>query len=154
MAHPLLCWDIAMEGMCRRQEFASDIAALKKLIDKTKYFSGVRALDNCIVWENKTIIVTDTRLRILLATKNMYEMNGYRPGEVIGKSPKIFQGEATTPESGRKIRIAIENSAPFMADIVNYRKDGSIYNCRIEGYPVFDQQGKPVNFIALENLVL
>lgn len=49
-----------------------------------------QSLDNCIVWENKTIIVTSTALKIILATKNIYEMNGYHPDEVIGRQPKKF----------------------------------------------------------------
>jgi len=89
----------------------------------------------------------------LMATKNMYKMNGYQSGEVIGKTPKMFQGEATSSQSKKEIRTAIDNLVAFETNIVNYKKDGSLYNCHIEGFPVFNKRGRLVNFIAIENEV-
>lgn len=152
MSHPLLCWDIVMEGISRRLEFAKDITALKNIIKANNWHLSLeRNLDNCIVWENKTIIVTSPDLKIILATKNIYAMNGYRTDEVIGKHPKMFQGEATSKESRKQIKTAVEKRLPFTADIINYRKNGNLYICHIEGYPIFNKQGQLVNFIALEN---
>jgi PAS domain S-box-containing protein len=153
MAHPLLCWDIVMEGNARRKEFAEDITALQNLMTANCWRSiPQRSVDNCIVWENKVIVVTNPALQIVWATKNMYEMNGYKPNEVIGKHPKMFQGEATTIESRAKIKSAINSQSSFECNILNYRKDGTIYNCHIEGYPIFNKQGTLINYIAFENV--
>lgn len=154
MVHPLLCWDIVMEGTARRMEFAEDITALRNLMKLNCWHSMLeRSVDNSIVWENKVIVVTNPALQIVWATKNMYEMNGYKPYEVIGKHPKIFQGEATTIESRARIKSAINRQSFFECNIINYRKDGAIYNCHIEGYPIFNKQGKLINYLALENVV-
>lgn len=154
MPHPLLCWDIIQEGLSRRAEFAKDIDLLNRLIkEKRWHFTTERALDNCLVWENKIIIVTSPDLHIAFATKNLYEMNGYRPEEVIGRNPKMFQGKRTTAGEKQIIRTAIITLKPFDTVITNYRKDGSIYKCHIEGYPVFDDRHQLVNFIALENVM-
>jgi PAS domain S-box-containing protein len=152
MAHSLLCWDIVIEATTRRKEFAEDITALQSLMTANSWHSMMElSVENCIVWENKVIVVTNSALQIIWATKNMYEMNGYKPSEVIGKNPKMFQGEATSIESRAIIKSAITKLCPFECDILNYRKDGEIYNCHIEGYPIFNKQGKLINFIALEN---
>lgn len=154
MAHPLTCWDIIREGRYRSGLFEKDLAALHGIMRKNKWrFSYPQRLRNGLVWENKTIIVTDPSLLIILATCNMYEMNGYRPDEVIGLSPKIFQGPATDPDEKMRIRKAIRSQSPFQSAIVNYRKDGSRYHCRIEACPVFNSTGELVNFIALENII-
>lgn len=154
MAYPLLCWDVVMEGTFRRKEFASDIIALQQLMKANNWDTILdRSLDNCIIWENKTILVTNPCLEIVLATKNIYNMNGYRADEVIGRHPKIFQGEETTMASRKHIKIAVEKQQPFSCDIINYRKDGTLYTCHIEGYPIFNKKGQLVNFIALENAV-
>ncbi len=113
----------------------------------------VTSLDAQIVWENKTVVVTDKKLKIIYASSNMFNMNGYMPEEVIGKHPSVFQGEATCETAKSKIRAAIQQSQPFECEIINYRKDGSLYNCWIEGYPVYNTAGELVNFIALENSV-
>ena len=152
MGHSLLCWDIVMEGAARRAEFAKDITDLKNIMKANNWLTLLdRTVDNCIVWENKTIIVTTPALQIVLATKNIYHMNGYQPEEVIGKHPKMFQGEGTSLESRKTIKKSLEKGVPFDCDIVNYRKDGRLYTCHIEGFPIFNKKGTLVNYIALEN---
>jgi hypothetical protein len=154
MAHPLLFSDIVMEGTFRRKEFASEISALQQLIKVNTWETLLDiSLDNCIIWENKTILVTNPCLEIILATKNIYNMNGYRVNEVIGRHPKIFQGEETPVASRKHIKIAVEKQKPFACDIINYCKDGKFYTCHIDGYPIFNKKEQLVNFIALENAV-
>jgi PAS domain S-box-containing protein len=153
MSHPLICWDIISEGISRRKDLSADITALNKVMADNKWHPPVSSLDAQIVWENKTVVVTDTKLQIIYASSNMFNMNGYRPEEVIGKHPSMFQGEATSESSRKKIRAAIQQCQPFECEIINYKKNGSLYNCWIEGYPVFNVAGELVNFIALENSV-
>ena len=152
MAHPLLCWDIIMEGTSRRTEFNKDITALQNIMKVHNWHLIMeRTIDNCIVWENKTILVTNPALQIILATKNIYQMNGYKPNEVIGKHPKMFQGEETSITSRKIIKVAIDKQLPFNCNIVNYRKDGKQYTCHIECYPIFNKKNQLVNYLALEN---
>ncbi len=154
MANPLMCWDIVLEGAGRRKEFAHDLDALHTIVRKNEWRNvSERIFDSSVVWDNKIILVTDANQHILMATKNMYKMNGYQSGEVIGKTPKMFQGEATSSQSKKEIRTAIDNLVAFETNIVNYKKDGSLYNCHIEGFPVFNKRGRLVNFIAIENEV-
>lgn len=151
MTHPLKSWDIILEGLERRQEFASDIQALERIGSERKWrLPFASTLDNTLVWENKVILVTDPKLTIEFATRNIEAMNGYHPQEVIGKTPRMFQGVGTTEQERSVIRHAIKQIKPFDSVITNYKKDGNIYKCRVEGFPIFDHAGTLVNFIALE----
>ncbi|MBL7769229.1 MAG: PAS domain-containing protein [Flavipsychrobacter sp.] len=151
MSHPLLCWDIILEGRSRRQEFSTDISYLNRLQQSGYWtYSPGRPLDNVLVWENKTILVTNADLKILFASKNIERMNGYQPWEVIGKSPKLFQGPATQLSSRKMIRTALSEIKPFNCTILNYRKDGTLYNCKIEGYPLLNESGRLTNYVAIE----
>ena len=153
MAHSLLCWDIIMNGIGRRKEFAKDIIALTDIATRNNWSLPMeQSMDNAIIWENKTILLTNTEIQIVLATKNIYEMNGYRAEEVIGQYPKMFQGSATSANSIKKIKTAIEIRQSFECDIINYKKDGTLYTCHIKGYPIFNKRGSLVNFIAFENV--
>ena len=71
--------------------------------------------------------------------------------ESFGKHPKFFQGKATCLESRKIISMAIQQQIPFTCDIINYKKDRRTYTCHIDGYPIFDKDGKLVNFVAIEN---
>ena len=152
MAHPLLCWDICLEGLHRRMQLANDLRIMQSIMNAGNWHKPLVSLDNTLVWENKVIIITDTKLNIIHATENIFAMNGYRQEDVIHKKPTMFQGAKTEIIEREKIKIAVDKQNPFKSIITNYRNDGSIYKCQIEGYPVFNKKGNLVNFIAIENV--
>lgn len=98
----------------------------------------------------EVIIVTDTNLSIVFASQNITKMNGYRPVEVIGKSPRMFQGKNTSTIVSKQIAQAIQLHQPFEKTVINYKKNGQTYICMIKGYPVFNQKGELSHFIAFE----
>ena len=100
--------------------------------------------------EEKVILITDAKLNIVFASHNMYKMNGYAEEEVLGRTPKMFQGKETIIETSKEIREAITLQQPFVKQVLNYKKNGDLYYCNIEGFPVFNKKGELVNFIAFE----
>lgn len=100
--------------------------------------------------EEEVIIVTDAKLKIVFASNNMVKMNGYLVAEVLGNSPKIFQGKATDRKVSNEINEAIQSQEPFEKTVLNYKKSGEIYYCLIKGYPIFDLKGKLSHYIAFE----
>ncbi len=147
---PLISWDIAEEGLYRRIALKKDLSKLDTLA-MNKSWRTEAPWRNSLVWEDKTIIVTDTSLNIVYATENIVGMNGYSQNEVIGNTPKMFQGEKTEKEKLNRIRISVKKKLPFETAVINYKKNGDIYLCQIKGYPVFNEEKKLINFIALEN---
>ena len=102
--------------------------------------------------ENRELIVTDKNFRIVFATNTISKISGYRLKEILGKSPRMFQGEATSKDTQQKIKTALTELKPFKEVILNYRKNGNSYWCEIEAYPMFDKKGKFLNYIALEKI--
>jgi PAS domain S-box-containing protein len=100
--------------------------------------------------EKREIIITDKHFKIIFASRNFSKINGYLPREIIGKSPSMFQGEATSTATRARIKTALNNLKPFKEVILNYRKNGDSYWCEIEAYPMFSKKGKFLNYIALE----
>ena len=149
-SHPLLCWDIVLEGMVRRTQVKKDLEAIQQIMQKNQWREVRAAFHEALIWEDKTIIVTDNRLNIVYATENLHAMNGYWPAEVIGQYPTMFQGPATSVDARKTIKMAIDALQPFETKLINYRKNGSLYTCHIEGFPIFNQEGVPVNFMAIE----
>lgn len=109
-------------------------------------------LQKLIITERRVVIITDPTQIIRFASTNMMAMNGYTPEEVIGKQPKMFQGKDTDPHIRNQIREAVVRRIPFKGTIVNYRKNGTPYNCLVEEYPVWSTAGKLVHFIAFEKI--
>ncbi len=145
---PLLSWDTHMSNFTNQNQLNKDIIGLQKLTKKLKI--DVDVVDE-LVKNNAVIVVTDTNLVIEYVTSNMVDMSGYLSEEVLGKSPKMFQGPKTNEQLSREIRVHVNKKECFEATLVNYKKDKSVYNCHIKGYPVFNSKGELVKYVAVEH---
>jgi len=147
---PLVSWDFFSQNFSNNQVTILDNSVLNKLETKNNWET---TWDFNYMLQNETVIVvTDSKLKIVFASENINKMNGYNPNEVIGKTPRMFQGKDTDVAVSNEIRLAIQNQKPFDKVVLNYRKDGSIYKCHIQGHPVFNRKGKLINFIAFEKI--
>jgi PAS domain S-box-containing protein len=138
---PLISWDIFSHINLEISHFNN---IQKKWRDKENYNSQIG---------NKCVIVTDSKLNILFATKEISELTGYQNHEIIGHTPKMFQGVLTLESSKNRIRKAVYNKHPFKEVVLNYKKDGTTYLCEIEAYPKFDEEYNLINYIAFERIV-
>lgn len=96
------------------------------------------------------VILTDAERKILWVNEDFTVITGYSLSEVIGQKPSLLQGEHTNPESIKRLRKALESQVPFKDEIINYRKNGEEYLCKLVVHPIFDNQKQLVNFIAFE----
>lgn len=145
---PLLSWDFYGDFYQSLSGNISDLNKLRLMAVENKWsFEGglTDGLDSDTV-----IVVTDVDIKIVFSSRNIIRMTGYSQKEVIGKSPKIFQGESTSKEITQEISEAITARKPFENTIINYRKDGTSYDCHIKGFPIFNSQGQLSHFIAFE----
>lgn len=152
MTLPVAGWDWFSKYFQKVCNNSGDIVMLKN-ISKQNTWQNSFLFDQEITQKNNVILVTDANLNIVHATKNIFEMNGYQPDEILGKKPKIFQGIKTCKKTSSRISAAINNQQPFEEVVLNYHKDGSTYNCWIKGAPILNKKGKVVNFIAFEREV-
>ncbi|WP_224485093.1 PAS domain-containing protein [Robertkochia aurantiaca] len=147
ISFPLKSFDFHMQQLLQWQLSGQDLERLRMI---SSNWNREWDFEASLRRRKEVIVITDTSLKIVFSSYNMQEMSGYVPQEIIGKSPKMFQGEMTCEATSSRIREAIQNRTSFRENIVNYKKNGAPYKCEIKGYPVFDQSGKLVNFIAFE----
>ena len=150
---PVLSWDFYAPNYEDIKHLEEDYNSLLSLVSSNSWNIDPSIIDKKLRTNKNIIVVTDTQLNIVFATKNMWNMSQYRPEEILGKSPKMFQGELTSKSTLKIVSNAIKEKNPFEVTVVNYRKDGSTYNCCIQGEPIFDRDGNVVNFIAYEKEV-
>lgn len=144
---PVLSWEFQQQFVSELDLARNDAKRLEKL---SKKFHWNIDLDFESRLHQQTILVTDASLSIVFASENMMKMNGYKESDVLGKSPKMFQGKDTDIATSRAIRMAVQGEQPFENTILNYRKNGTTYNCVVQGFPVFNKNGKLSHFIAFE----
>ncbi|MEW7291236.1 PAS domain-containing protein [Aquimarina sp. 2304DJ70-9] len=144
---PLLSWEFYGEHHTLLESFKEDLSTLKKLTENWEF---TRDYSKEFTQEQSVIVITNPNLKIVYASQNIQNLNGYSPDEVIGNSPKMFQGKDTCVKTSAKVREAVNNQTSFEVTILNYRKDLTPYQCIIKGFPVHDKKGKLINYIAFE----
>ncbi len=88
---------------------------------------------------------------IVYVNKSFTTLTGYEAEDVIGKTPKILQGEKTDKRTLARITHAIEQKKTVSAELLNYSKDGYEYWVEINLNPIFcPESGECVYFLATE----
>jgi PAS domain S-box-containing protein len=109
----------------------------------------LRVSDLALKAISQGVLMTTPDGRILSANDAFLAISGYRREEILGRTCRFIQGPLTDPATIAAIRLALDNGREFSGDILNYRKDGSIFWNELTIAPVRDEQGQPTLFIGI-----
>ncbi len=110
-------------------------------------------IETAVARQNDVLIITEfegTTDRIVYANEAIARHAGYAPEEVIGNTPRMFQGPDTSRETLERIRSAVDGWFPIRAELLNYRKDGTTYWNEIEITPIFGSDGVATHMVSVQ----
>ena len=87
---------------------------------------------------------------ILYANTAMLQQSGYSLREVLGRSPRLFQGEGTSEEGRSRFRRAVHDWQQVVVELVNYRRDGQPYWSEIKASPLADPAGRFTHWVSVQ----
>ncbi len=131
------------------------IGAMQDITDQKKEELRLKLLESVITNTTDSVIITEPDAKtgeqiIVFVNDPFIKMTGYSIEELIGNSPKMFQGINSDRKELDKIRKAIVNYQKYQTEIINYRKNGEEYWINMSISPVTNELGKPTHFIAIE----
>jgi PAS domain S-box-containing protein len=91
---------------------------------------------------------------LIAVNQAFLEMTGYSEDEVIGRNCRFLRGADTETSQTEKLRGAIAAQKPTLAELVNYRKDGSPFRNAVMIAPMFNGDGKLELFVGSQIEVL
>ena len=94
------------------------------------------------------VIITDGRLRIVYANEAFLALTGFARDEVEGRNCRFLQGPLSDPGVIACIRQAVAARTEFKGEILNYRKDGSLFWNELSISPVPGSTGEVTHFIG------
>ena len=147
---PLL---VAYEFMNINRRENSDYELLEKFSQFRNWSFDLNKVKRFLQNRKNTIVITCEKEKIEWVSKGFTRMTGYDSDEAIGNSPKFLQGTDTSVETRKNIRSKLAIQEKFSGKVVNYRKNGEQYTCKVEIFPVYDTQNDLVNFVAFEHEV-
>lgn len=90
--------------------------------------------DGIIVWVNKAF----------------EQLSGYTRGEVLGQSTRLLKSGQQPPSFYKDLWETILSGQKWQGELVNRRKDGSVYQEEMTITPVKDAAGNVTHFIAIK----
>jgi PAS domain S-box-containing protein len=81
-------------------------------------------------------------------------LTGYTEAEVIGRNCRFLRGPDTENGQTDKLRTAVYGQHSALAELINYRKDGSPFRNAIMIAPLFDDDGNLELFVGSQIEVL
>jgi PAS domain S-box-containing protein len=76
------------------------------------------------------------------------EMTGYSEAEVLGRNCRFLRGADTETSQTEKLRSAIHDKRATLAELINYRKDGSPFRNAVMIAPLFNADGTLELFVG------
>lgn len=104
---------------------------------------------------NDAVMITEPGLdkpgpRIEYVNEAFTRMTGYTIGEVLGKTPRILQGDKTDRDLMNRLREDLTTRREFMGETTNYRKDGTPYVVEWRITAVRDERGEVQRWVAVQ----
>ena len=148
---PLHSWDIFSTHLLelfKKSEASVDLSALKQYQDRFEWSIDLKqTLDT----PYDALVLTDQEIAIQWVNQGFVQMTGYAKTEVLGRSPKMLQGTNTSKSSRDRVRQQLYGQQAFSEDLVNYRKNGDEYVCRVQIHPIYNTSNNLCHYLALEN---
>lgn len=114
-------------------------------------FNDISFLNHLIDNIDESIIVTDVNINIIYVNKAVETLFGYKKEELIGESPEIFNGDVNKINIQEEIINTVKNGDIYINNnIIQKRKDGSLFFSDLKVYPFKDKFEKSVFFISIQ----
>lgn len=142
----------------KNQESAKQLELLLNEIIKKKDQAQkhLLLLENAIRSDYDSIVITELELEkpgpeIVYVNDGFTKMTGYSREEVIGRTPRILQGEKTDRAVLDKLKTRLKNGQSFFGHTVNYRKDGSEFINQWDIHPLTNNSGEITHWVSYQH---
>jgi PAS domain S-box-containing protein len=125
----------------------SDISKLKEL--ESELQTERDRLDALLTNIGDAVMVTDPEGVIEYVNPGWERLTGYTANEALGKTSNILQSGQHSEAFYSEMWAAIKEGQPWRGEVVNRRKDGTLYDAAVTITPVVDEIGKVIVFVGV-----
>ena len=132
------------------------VGTVTEITDRKAQEVQLRLLESAVTTTNDAVLITEAEPihepgpRILYANPAFTRMTGYTLEEVLGKTPRILQGQKTDRASLDRIGTALETWQSVRVELINYRKDGTEFWVEMSIVPITDKNGWFSHWVSVQ----
>ena len=124
-------------------------AAARDITERKQAERQLVVLNTALEAAANGIVLVDKEGAILWSNPAFSQMTGYAKEEILGINPRFLKSGKQDKKFYQNLWRTILAGTVWRGEIINRRKDGSLYNEEQTITPVFDQTGEITNFISI-----
>ncbi len=96
------------------------------------------------------VVITDPAGTVIWINSAFEQLTGYAAGEIVGKSTRVLKSGQNSPAIYEDMWRTIVGGRIWRGELINRRKDGSLYDEEMTITPVQDGSGKITQYIGIK----
>ncbi|MDD2280310.1 MAG: PAS domain S-box protein [Bacteroidales bacterium] len=119
-------------------------------IEKLEAEESMRKLTTAIIQSPASVVITDKNGNIEFVNPKFSELTGYSYEETIGENPRILKSGKQSDEVFCDLWQTISSGKEWRGELQNKKKNGDFYWEDISISPIFNENGKIVNYVGVK----
>ena len=126
------------------------LAYCRDITDRKKFQQRQELLAAGMDHAGECIQITDSDLKTVYVNAAFETITGYSHSEAVGQQPSVFITEEQDKSFYKTVWNTISSGRIWKGNIVNRKKDGTLYIEQSTISPIFDSKGRIKNYIAVK----
>jgi PAS domain S-box-containing protein len=146
-----------LEEVALLEELAADLSfgidALRTKAAGAAAEAARRRMATAIEQSAESVVITDAVARIEYVNPTFEHVSGYTAAEVRGQNPRLLKSGRQTPAFYQAMWQTLADGRAWAGDLVNRRKDGTLYTEAAVISPIRDATGATTSYVAVQREV-
>ncbi len=126
------------------------VVAFQDISDEIRRTERLHLLDTALKATDNGVVITDREGTIEWINPAVTRLSGFGMQEAVGQNARLFHSGAQDRGFYDRLWHTINAGAVWRGDLVNRRKDGSLYSEEMTITPVLDEAGSIQHFVAVK----
>jgi nitrogen fixation negative regulator NifL len=126
------------------------IAQIQDITDRKRNEERLRLQSTALEAAANAVVITERDGSILWTNPAFTKLTGYTAAEVVGQNPRVLKSGEHDEAFYRNLWKTVTSGNVWRGDMINRRKDGSLYSEEMTITPVRNERGEVTHFIAIK----
>lgn len=132
------------------------IGAIQDISKQKTEEQRLKLLETVVTQTKDAVMITETEKsyrtvpKIVFVNPAFTKITGYKPNEVIGKTPSVFMSKNSVVKVLPQIAAALKDKKTFQFESFNYNKSGEGYWVNFLMLPITNQEGEHSHWVSIQ----
>ena len=121
---------------------------LVALVRRQQQDRTIQRLSKALEQSPNPVMITNAARHVEYVNQAFTQLSGYQPDEILGRDPALLKSGLTPPQTYASLWRQLQAGQTWQGELINRRKDGSLYTERALIYPIHDQAGRLTDYVS------